>query len=146
MPIHTFPRRTVLANLFRAAASAAVGMPAFSALAHSLGRQNQRPGGMMQFTAPFRQQFRVPAMSIALSNNGRFVYDRAAGMADRQHMTQAQQSTLFRIADLSKSITAVTILSLMEAGKLNLSDHVFGAGGILGAKYGRSPYKTYVTD
>jgi CubicO group peptidase (beta-lactamase class C family) len=146
MPIHTFTRRTLVTNLFRAAASAAVGMPALSALTRSVGRQNQRPGGMMQFTGPFRQHFHVPAMSIALSKNGRFVYDGAGGMADRQHMTQAQQNTLFRIADLSKSITAVTILSLTEAGKLNLADHVFGAAGILGTKYGKSPYKTYVTD
>jgi CubicO group peptidase (beta-lactamase class C family) len=144
--MHTFTRRTVVANLFRAAASAAVGMPSLSALAHSLNRQNQRPGGMMQFTEPFRQHFHVPAMSIALSKSGRFVFDNAGGMADRQHMMQAQQNTLFRIADLSKSITAVTILSLTEAGKLNLADHVFGAGGVLGTKYGKPPYKMYVTD
>lgn len=146
MPIHTYTRRTVVANLFRTAASSAIGMPALSALAQSFGRQNQRPGGTMQYTEPFRQQFRVPAMSIALSKNGRFVYDRAGGMADRQHLALAQQNSLFRIADLSKSITAVTIFSLMEAGKLNLADHVFGSGGILGTKYGKSPYKTYVTD
>ena len=54
----------------------------------------------------------------AISKNGQFVYDHAGGMADRQHMTQAQQGTLFRIADLSKPITAVTIFSLIEAGKL----------------------------
>ena len=101
---------------------------------------------MMQFTEPFRQQYRVPAMSIALSKNGRFVYDHAGGMADRQHVKQAQQNSLFRIADLSKSITSVTIFSLIEAGKLNLTDHVFGPSAILGTKFGKAPYKTYVTD
>lgn len=146
MRLHTYTRRTVLAGLFRAAASATVGMPALKTLAHWFGAPNQRRGGMMQFTEPFRRQFRVPAMSIALSKNGRFVYDRAGGMADRQHLTQAQQNSLFRIADLSKSITAVTVFSLVEAAKLNLADHVFGPGGILGTKYGKPPYKTYVTD
>jgi CubicO group peptidase (beta-lactamase class C family) len=123
----------------------AVGTPALRALAESLGPQKHR-GGMGQFTEPFRQQFRVPAMSVALSKNGRFVFDRAGGMADRQHVTQAEENSLFRIADLSKSITAVTIFSLTEAGKLNLGDHVFGSGGILGTRYGKAPYKTYVTD
>ena len=146
MPIPTYTRRAVVANLFRAASATAVGMPALSALAQPFGRQNQRPGGMAQLIEPFRQRFRVPAMSMALSKNGRFVFDRASGMADRQHMAQVQQNSLFRIADLSKSITAVTIFSLLEGGKLKLSDHVFGTGGILGTKYGKSAYKAYVTD
>jgi CubicO group peptidase (beta-lactamase class C family) len=147
MAIPTYSRRTVVANLFRTAASAAVGMPAFSAaLAHSSGVQNQRPGGMMQFTQPFQRRFRVAAMSVALSKDGRFVFDHAGGMADREHMTQAQQNSLFRIADLSKPITAVTIFSLVEAGKLNVSDRVFGSAGILGTKYGKAPYATYITD
>jgi CubicO group peptidase (beta-lactamase class C family) len=145
MPRHTYTRRTVVANLFRAVASTAVGMPALTALAQ-FGGQNERRGGMMRYTEPFRQQFRVPALSIALSRSGRFVFDHAGGMADRQHVTQAQQSSLFRIADVSKPITSVTIFSLIEAGKLNLTDKVFGASGILGTKYGKAPYKMYVTD
>jgi CubicO group peptidase (beta-lactamase class C family) len=135
-----------VANLFRAAASTAVGAPALSALAQSFGGEGQRRGGMAQYLEPFRQRYRVPAMSIALSKSGRFVFDHAGGMADRQHTIQAQQNSLFRIADLSKPITAVTIFSLMEAGKLNLTDHVFGSAGILGTKYGKAPYKMYVTD
>jgi CubicO group peptidase (beta-lactamase class C family) len=134
-----------MANLFRAAAFTAVGTPALIAVAQSFGGPNQRRG-MGQYLEPFRQQFRVPAMSIALTKNGHFVYDHAGGMADGQHMTQAQQNSLFRIADLSKAITAVTIFSLIEAGKLNLTDHVFGSAGILGTKYGKPPYKMYVTD
>lgn len=100
----------------------------------------------MQYTEPFRRQYRVPAMSVALSKHGQFVYDRAGGMIDREHATQAHQDSLFRIADLSKVITAVTIFSLIQAGKVNLTDHVFGSAGILSTKYGRAPYKAYVTD
>lgn len=85
-------------------------------------------------------------MSVAISKDGRFVYDHAGGLVDHDHMLQAQQDTLFRIADLSKPITAVTIFSLIEAGKLNLNDKVFGTSGILGTKYGKSPYKPYVAD
>ena len=143
---HTYTRRTVVANLFRAAASSVVATPAFTAIAHSFAGQNQQRGGMMQYTAQFQRQYRVPAMSVALSRRGHFVYDHAGGMADRQHVAQAQQDSLFRIADLSKPITAVTIFSLIEAGKLNLTDHVFGSAGILGTKYGKAPYKAYVTD
>lgn len=145
MAIHTYTRRTVVANLLRGAVSTAVTMPALAALAQSFAGQNQR-GGMMQYTQPFQRQYRVPAMSIALSKNGQFLWDHAGGMADRQHLMQAQQNTLFRIADLSQSITAVTIFSLIEAGKLNLTDHVFSSAGILGTKYGKPPYKPNVAD
>jgi CubicO group peptidase (beta-lactamase class C family) len=147
MPTHTYTRRAVIANLFRAGACTAIGMPALNALAQSeFGASYQRPGGPVQNTQRFQQQFRVPAMSVAISKGGRFVYDHAGGMANRQYMMQAQQDTLFRIADVSKPITAVTIFSLIQAGKLNLSDKVFGPAGILGTKYGKPPYKTYVTD
>jgi CubicO group peptidase (beta-lactamase class C family) len=146
MPMHTYTRRTVVANLFRAAASVVVGMPALTALARSFSAPNQQRGGMMQYTEAFQRQYRVPAMSVAFARDGRFVYDHAGGMADRQHFAQAQQDSLFRIADVSKPITAVTIFSLIEAGKLNLTDHIFGSAGILGTKYGKAPYRTYVTD
>ena len=122
MPMHTLTRRSVIANMLRAAAGTAIGAPALSALAQAYGNPNQRRGAIGQYIEPFQQQFRVPAMSIAISKGGRFVFDHAGGMADRQHMTQAQPDTLFRIADLSKSITAVTIFSLIESGKLNLTD------------------------
>ena len=95
MPLHTYTRRTVLASLFRAAASATVGMPTLNALAQSFGGPNQRRGGMMQFTEPFRRQYRVPAMSIALSKNGQFVYDHAGGMIDREHTKQASRIAYF---------------------------------------------------
>ena len=98
------------------------------------------------YTERFRQQYRVPALSVAISTGGRFVYDRAGGMADPQHMVQAQQDTLFRIADLSKPITAVTIFSLIENGKLHLDDKIFGSAGILGTNFGSPPYRPYVTD
>jgi CubicO group peptidase (beta-lactamase class C family) len=149
MTTKKYTRRSVVTNLFRAAAGAAVGMPAmraFAAGAFGGAQQQRRVGGMMQFTQPFQRQYRVPAMSVALSQGGQFVFDHAGGMADREHVTQAQQSSLFRIADVSKPITSVTIFSLIEAGKLNLTDHVFGSPGILGTKYGKAPYKQYVTD
>jgi CubicO group peptidase (beta-lactamase class C family) len=135
MTSHDLTRRAVVANLLRATASAAIAAPALGALAQSA------------FGPPaFQRQFRVPAMSVAISRSGRFVYDRAGGMADRQHLAQAQQDTLFRIADLSKPITAVTIFSLIESGKLRLTDKIFGPGAILGTIYSKTPYKTYVAD
>lgn len=147
MNFHTYTRRDVIRKLLGATAITAIGGPVIHAPAQTANRNpSQRRGGVGRYTATFQQQFRVPAMSAAISKNGRFVYDHAGGMADRQHLTQAQQNTLFRIADLSKPITAVTIFYLVETGKLRVTDKVFGPAGVLSKKYGKAPYKPYVAD
>ncbi len=53
---------------------------------------------------------------------------------------------MFRIASVTKPITSVTIFTLIEKGRLNLNDKVFGPSGVLGTKYGKAPYRQYVTD
>jgi CubicO group peptidase (beta-lactamase class C family) len=148
MPNRSLTRRSVLENLLTSAAAASIPLPIRKALAQPQygGSNGQQRGEMGRIAAGFRQQFSVPASSISISRNGQFVYDQAVGMGDRQHLTQVQQSSLFRIASVTKPITSVTIFSLMEQGKLNLTDKVFGPSGILGTKYGKPPYKQYVTD
>jgi CubicO group peptidase (beta-lactamase class C family) len=105
-----------------------LGMAAAGAIAHKgdlfaqVGR-NGRPTGqemgeMNRIEFAFRKQFSVPASSIAISRNGQFVYDIAHGMADKQGAQQVQQSSLFRIASVTKPITSVTIFSLIELGCL----------------------------
>jgi CubicO group peptidase (beta-lactamase class C family) len=147
MPNRSLTRRSLLQSLLASAASA-IPLPALTAVAQPQygGTNGQQRGEMGRIAAAFRRQFSVPASSIAISRNGQFVYDEAVGMGDRQHLMQVQQASLFRIASLTKPITAVTIFSLIEQGKLNLTDKVFGPSGILGTKYGKPPYKQYVSD
>lgn len=132
--------QTIISGVVAAAGPKALAQPEYGG---SNGRQR---GEMGRIAAAFRRQFSVPASSVAISRNGHFVYDQAAGMGDRQHLTQVQQSSLFRIASLAKPIASVTVFSLIEQGKLNLDDKVFGPSGILGTKYGKPPYKQFVTD
>ena len=142
----TLTRRALLQNL--AATAAATTVPISKVFAQGLygGSTGQQRGEMGRIAQGFRQQFSVPATSIAISRNGQFVYDQSVGMGDRQHLVQVEQDSLFRIASISKPITSVTIFSLIERGKLNLTDKVFGPSGILGIKYGKPPYKQYVAD
>ena len=91
MKRQTYTRRALIHDLLRATAATTVGGAALSSFAQSLiSNPSQRRDGLGRYTATFQQQFRVPAMSAAISKNGRFVYDHAGGMADRQHLTQAQ--------------------------------------------------------
>jgi CubicO group peptidase (beta-lactamase class C family) len=142
-------RRSLIGNLLGMAAAGIVGVPLHDALGQRIGNDEptgQQRGEMGRIAGDFRRSFSVPASSIAISRNGKFVYDVAVGMADRQKLQQVQQSSLFRIASVTKPITSVTIFSLIEQGKLNLNDKVFGPSGVLGEKYGNPPYGQYVTD
>jgi CubicO group peptidase (beta-lactamase class C family) len=146
---NTLSRRSLISNLLGAAAAGAVGLPIHEALPQQPGNggpTGQQRGEMGRLAFAFRRSFSVPASSIAISRNGKFVYDEAVGMADGQKLQQVQLASLFRIANLTMPITAVTIFTLIEKGKLNLTDKVFGPSGILGEKYGKPPYKQYVTD
>jgi N-acyl-D-amino-acid deacylase len=53
------------------------------------------------------------------------VYARGYGCADIGSKSQVEPISLFRIASISKPITAVAILQLVEQGKLNFDDKVF---------------------
>jgi CubicO group peptidase (beta-lactamase class C family) len=142
-------RRSMVRNLVGAAVAnaAAIRTPAaFLRQRGDDGLTGQERGEMGRLAAEFKRSFSVPAMSIAISRNRQFVYDRAFGLMDRTKALQAEQSTLFRIASVTKPITSVTILSLVEKGRLNLTDKVFGPSGVLGTRYGKGPYKQYVTD
>jgi CubicO group peptidase (beta-lactamase class C family) len=147
MPNRSLTRRSLLKSLLASAACTgsladlmAVAQPQYA------GSNGQQRGEMGRMAAQFRGQFSVPASSIAITRNGQFAYDEAVGMGDRQHLTQVQQSSLFRIASVTMPITSVTVFSLIEQGKLNLADKIFGTSAILGTKYGNPPYKQYVTD
>ena len=143
----TLTRRSLLHNLAVTTAATTLS-PAIRALAQRQygGSTGQQRGEMGRLAGEFRRQFSVPATSIAISRNGQFVYDQSVGMAVRQHLTQATQDSLFRIASVTKPITSVTIFTLIEQGKLNLTDKVFGPSAIFGIKYGKPPYKQGVTD
>ncbi|WP_252255487.1 serine hydrolase domain-containing protein [Lysobacter capsici] len=62
----------------------------------------------------------VPAVSIALINDGRIEWARAYGLADVAGRWPATTSTLFQAASISKSVSAMGALHLVEQGKLVL--------------------------
>ncbi|HEY8388033.1 MAG TPA: serine hydrolase domain-containing protein [Parasegetibacter sp.] len=94
----------------------------------------------------FMKRFNVPGGSVAITKNGKLVYAKGYGYADKENDQKVDTSSLFRIASLSKFITSLGIMKLVEAGKLNMNDKVFGPGAILGTEYGTEPYGPYVKD
>ncbi len=79
----------------------------------------------------------IPGASITVAKAGRIVYQRGFGWADRAASQPVQPETLFRIASVSKAMTAVGVLRAFESelpAALDLP--VFGPGGLLtGPRY-----------
>jgi CubicO group peptidase (beta-lactamase class C family) len=80
----------------------------------------------------YMSTFSVPGFSIAVSRNGRLVFAQGYGLANKSTGEKVGPNSLFRIASVSKPITATAIMNLKEEGKLSLGDRVFGPKGILG--------------
>ena len=72
----------------------------------------------------FLQDHKVPGGSLAIVRDGKVVYARGFGLADKEKKTPVQPESLFRIASISKPITAVAILKLVEEGKLKTDDKI----------------------
>ena len=70
-------------------------------------------------------RWQLPGGQVALAKDGRLVLDRGYGLADVERGEPVQPTSLFRIASVSKAITAVAILTLVDAGTLALDDTVF---------------------
>ncbi|GAB3259565.1 serine hydrolase domain-containing protein [Chitinimonas naiadis] len=68
----------------------------------------------------------VPAVSIAVINNGRIEWARAYGVLDGASQRPASTRTLFQAASISKTVSAIGALRLVERGKLALDDAVNG--------------------
>jgi D-alanyl-D-alanine carboxypeptidase len=88
----------------------------------------------------------MPGASIAISKNGKLVYRKGYGIANEATGEKVTVDSRFRMASVSKTLTAVAILKLIQEGKLSLSQKVFGTGAVLGTTYGTQPYKIYVTN
>jgi CubicO group peptidase (beta-lactamase class C family) len=67
---------------------------------------------------------RMPALAYGVVLDGDLVYSGAFGQSNVASGTAADTKTLFRIASMSKSFTALAILQLRDAGRLDLDDRV----------------------
>jgi len=70
-------------------------------------------------------KWNVPGGAVALARNGSVVLSKAYGLADKTGNVPVTTSSLFRLASLSKPITAAAVLKLHEAGLLELDARAF---------------------
>jgi CubicO group peptidase (beta-lactamase class C family) len=79
----------------------------------------------------FLNRWRIQGASVAVTKDERLVYAKGFGIANTETGEEVKPGHLFRIASVSKLITAVAIMKLYEDGFLDLDEQVFGEKGIL---------------
>jgi N-acyl-D-amino-acid deacylase len=67
----------------------------------------------------------LPGAALAIAKDGRLVFAKGYGWADVARSEQIYPETLFGLASVSKTITAVAVLKLVEQNRLRLDDRVF---------------------
>jgi serine beta-lactamase-like protein LACTB, mitochondrial len=70
--------------------------------------------------AKFMSANSVPGVSAAIVENGKYEWSQGYGMADLENFVPATARTLYRLASVSKPLTATATMQLWERGKLNL--------------------------
>jgi CubicO group peptidase (beta-lactamase class C family) len=67
---------------------------------------------------------RVPAVSVGIVHDGRVVFAKGYGHANLSRRIPATDTTCYRIASISKTITATAVMQLVERGTVQLDDAV----------------------
>src|SRR6202140_2054816 len=68
----------------------------------------------------FMASTHVPGVSVAVVENGEYEWGGGFGLADMEDNAPASEHTLFRLASISKSLTATAAMQLWERGQLDL--------------------------
>lgn len=75
-----------------------------------------------EYITNYKNAKNVPSISAAVLKDGKIIWSGAAGYSDVENLVPATPKTVYRIASISKSITAVAIMQLVEKGKIKLDD------------------------
>jgi len=87
--------------------------------------------GVEKTVNAFLRKWSIEGASIAIAKDGKLVFAHGFGYSDTTSRIETQPYSQFRIASISKLVTAIGVMKLREEGKLSLTDSVFGPGGIL---------------
>jgi CubicO group peptidase (beta-lactamase class C family) len=66
----------------------------------------------------------IPGAVVLIARNGKIAYFEAFGFQNRENKEPMKTDAIFRIASMSKPITSVAVMMLVEEGKIQLLDPV----------------------
>lgn len=101
----------------------AVGLP-MAASPEALGFSRARLARLDALMQNEVDQGNMVGMNILVARRGQIAHFKSLGMADRENKIPMKADTMFRIASASKIVTTVALMTLMEEGKLLVTDPV----------------------
>jgi uncharacterized protein (TIGR03437 family) len=114
---------TCLAGILHVAVSAALLSTAVADA--QTGHSVPELAALEQQVLAVTARYRLPGYSLAIARDGKLLYARGFGWADRDKQLAVQPESMFRTGSISKPLTAVAMLRLQEQGRLRLDDRVF---------------------
>lgn len=126
-------RRMLFVAVLAALAPTVPGFP-FQASEEIEARIRRVEGGLIPAGAPAESpaatlterlaHYRVPGVSVAVIEGGRIEWAKAYGVADSAKVAPVTPRTLFQAASISKPVTAMAALRLVQEGVLELDEDV----------------------
>jgi CubicO group peptidase (beta-lactamase class C family) len=121
---HIFPAAALALSILAVTAARSDGARAESALPVSSGFSPQRLARVGDFIRGEIAAARIPGAVILIQQHGRPVYFESFGLRDVESRRPMTPDTIFRLYSMSKPITSVAAMMLVEDGKLALDDPV----------------------
>lgn len=70
--------------------------------------------------AAWMAKHKAPALSVAIVRDNQIRFLKGYGLADVENNVAAHSDTAFRLASITKSMTAIAVMQLVERGKIDL--------------------------
>lgn len=113
--------RRLLLGLLGAGALALMGFSAPTALAFSPEARNAKLDETLRGLIEGRS---TPGIVVLIVQDGRPVYSRSVGVREVGSNTPIGENDMFRLASMTKAVTSVSAMILVEEGKIGLDDPV----------------------
>lgn len=115
-------RRWLLVALCLALAVAGESRPSGQAAPDRVGRLQAAFPEVDRMFAAFAERAHVPGIAYGVLVDGQLVHTGAVGLRELDTRTRVDEDTVFRIASMTKSFTALSILKLRDEGRVSLDD------------------------
>jgi CubicO group peptidase (beta-lactamase class C family) len=113
---------TCLACLLAAPLAKAADLP--TAAPEEVGLSSRRLDRMTRFFEADTASKHLPGAVVMIARDGRVAYQKAFGMRDLASGSPMTLDSIFRIYSMTKPITGVAVLMLVEEGRFSLADPV----------------------
>ncbi len=95
-----------------------------SAPARASALEPARAARIDQLLQRYVDENRIAGAVALVLRDGKPVYERAVGWADKEAGRRMSPSTIFRIASQTKALTSAAVLALVEEGKIELNERI----------------------